>query len=266
MRILLACDGEQVLQARVEVGYASRRLAQRMCAASWTEAGELATALVPSSPSAGAVAYARAVDRLCGTQNHDLDEEGWLASDTAKDTTRWAAKLLGLLGVRRRLQAVLRIRERAADAETLERLARELEHDRWLALRLRGIGCAPDGIDARARQMFGPAGADARDRILLRLLQAAEGIRQHRAGPFRRRESHPTDVPRGETTVEVSSARGPVQLRLRSNGGRGPAAVEWKTPTGAALPHVPELLAGLKLADAEVALASVDLCAAEVDL
>ena len=50
-----------------------------------------------------------------------------------------------------------------------------------------------------------------------------------------------------------------------NSGGETLAQVEWQHPSAALLPLLPEMLAGQKLADAEVIVASLDLAMAEAD-
>jgi len=50
-----------------------------------------------------------------------------------------------------------------------------------------------------------------------------------------------------------------------SEGEEQPAHVEWQRPSAALLPLLPETVAGQKLADAEIIIASLDLAMAEAD-
>jgi NADH:ubiquinone oxidoreductase subunit D len=62
----------------------------------------------------------------------------------------------------------------------------------------------------------------------------------------------------------VAGSRGDIGLFIESDGERLRQVV-WQRPSAALLSLLPELLAGQKLADAEVILASLDLAMAEAD-
>ena len=64
LRLLLICDGEQVLQAQVEAGFARRGIAEAMVVTSWQEAARLAAALDPLAPVAGRLVYVQALEQL----------------------------------------------------------------------------------------------------------------------------------------------------------------------------------------------------------
>lgn len=73
------------------------------------------------------------------------------------------------------------------------------------------------------------------------------------------------DAPPGDVSVSVNGPRGALGLRLVSDGGERPALVDWRRPSAAALALLPALLAGQKLADAEIIVASLDLAMSEAD-
>jgi Ni,Fe-hydrogenase III large subunit len=141
-------------------------------------------------------------------------------------------------------------------ARDLRGWAAALADSRLFRMRTRGIGLVPTGteVQKRAHAMVGPAGEDVHDRVLRRLAEAAHSL-EHPADP---RSSAVRDG--DEAHAEVFSARGAIGLRVGRDG-----AARWETPTAAALPVVPRLLEGSKLSDAEVVLASLDLCATEAD-
>src|SRR5581483_846954 len=68
LRLLLICDGEQVLSTQVEAGYASRDIAQAMTQVDWQQALHLARRLDPLAPLASQLAYVQAVEQLQGWQ------------------------------------------------------------------------------------------------------------------------------------------------------------------------------------------------------
>ena len=70
-------------------------------------------------------------------------------------------------------------------------------------------------------------------------------------------------APPGKTEVAIAGPRGHLGLSLASDG-EG-LQVAWRRPSAVLLGLLPELLAGQKLADAEVIIASLDLAMAEAD-
>ena len=68
LRLLLVCDGEQVLSAQVEAGYAHRGIDEAMQQATWLQGLKLARLLDPLAPLAGQLAYVQAIERLQGWQ------------------------------------------------------------------------------------------------------------------------------------------------------------------------------------------------------
>ena len=66
LRVLLICDGEQVVRAELDGGYAARGLAALFPAATWTGGQAIAERIDPLAPIAGRVAYAEAVEQLAG--------------------------------------------------------------------------------------------------------------------------------------------------------------------------------------------------------
>lgn len=68
LRLLLICDGEQVLSAQIEVGYARRGIAQAMMQTNWQQALTIARQLDPLAPIASQLAYVQAVEHLQGWQ------------------------------------------------------------------------------------------------------------------------------------------------------------------------------------------------------
>lgn len=64
LRLLLICDGEQVLQAKVEAGFARRGIAEAMIGVTWQEAATIASAIDPLAHVAGRLAYVQALEHL----------------------------------------------------------------------------------------------------------------------------------------------------------------------------------------------------------
>ena len=160
-------------------------------------------------------------------------------------------------------------------ASDVEALCTSIERNRWLKLRTRGIGELA-AADLRERNVSGPVllasehgVGDVQDRVVTRLQQTASDLH----GAVAVLEQHPSvathaahwDIPVGEAHASVQGPRGCIGIHVKSDGGAKPGHVEWQAPSAALLPLLPELLAGQKLADAEIILASLDLALAEVD-
>ncbi len=64
LRLLLVCDGEQVVSVEIESGYAARNVAYAMMQAPRSEAAKLAGCLDPLAPVAGRLAFITALERL----------------------------------------------------------------------------------------------------------------------------------------------------------------------------------------------------------
>lgn len=68
LRLLLICDGEQVLSAQVEAGYAYRGIARAMTQVVWQQAIHVARRLDPLAPLVAQLAYVTAIEHLQGWQ------------------------------------------------------------------------------------------------------------------------------------------------------------------------------------------------------
>lgn len=312
LRLALVCDGEQVLTAEVDAGFAHRGIALAMLRADWRGAGAIARHVDPLAPIAGQLAYAHALERLQGVQpSRPVAEarEAALAIERAQNFLWWLARFAGILEARVRADGACHLAEELTDAtgtlwdeppgdwlapgaapprpspeatSRVESLAREvaalhdrLGRDRLLALRCRRIG-ALDAGQVRSAGASGPvlraseqASGDVWARVLARSAAAAEDLRDaaRRLRPARDAGAGAArwDAPRGEATVSVEGPRGRIGLRLGSDGGSGPSAVSWNSPSAALLGVLPGLLADQTLADAEVIVASLDLSMAEAD-
>lgn len=192
LRLLLACDGEQVLTVRVEGGYARRGIDEAMTGVTWREAADLAGALDPPAPVTGRLAYVRAMERL---QGHEPPapvtacRDAALALERARNHLWWLVRFVGLLdcavvatparGVAAALDEALpevwdappeawispgggvppartgaaaALARIAQDAATL---AERVARDRLLGLRTRGVGVL-DAARLRAAEVSGP--------------------------------------------------------------------------------------------------------------
>lgn len=102
LRLLLVCDGEQVRTARVDAGYAHRRLACRMMRTSHVEAARLAESLDPLAPLAGRLTYVRAVERLQRWEAPDAltaAREATLGLERAHNHLWWLARFLRVVAL-----------------------------------------------------------------------------------------------------------------------------------------------------------------------
>jgi NADH:ubiquinone oxidoreductase subunit D len=160
-------------------------------------------------------------------------------------------------------------------ADHVEAVSRYVERNRWLALRTRGIGfLATERLKAAGVSgpvLFGSehVAGDVHSRLAARLHAATIDVRaatETLTGDvsYSIQEAR-WDIPAGEAHAAVRGPRGDIGLHLVSNGGEKPARVEWRRPSSALLPLLPEILAGQKLVDAEVIVASLDLAMAEAD-
>lgn len=192
IRLLLVCDGEQVVSAHVEIGYAHRGVVQRMREAAWMDGLRLAETLDPLAPVAGRLAYVTALERLAGeTPEPGVAgaREAALSLERAENWLWWLERFATLLahdrlaGKAHALAAEIGDARRALWPEPagmwlrpgggcpaceragLARLAdlaprvgallRMLQRDRLLHLRLLGVG-AVDARRAREAGITGP--------------------------------------------------------------------------------------------------------------
>ena len=324
LRLLLVCDGEQVLSAQSEAGYARRGISAAMMEAGWREAADLARRLDPLAPVAGQLVYVLAMEALQGwqapapvvklrsaalaferAQNHlwwlTRFAEALAAVALASRARTLAARLdaisLGIFqrppkewiaphvnvvmpGPRQASHAIaggdpMGVSALRRNADGVDALAKQIEGDRLLGLRTRGIGILPTERLVAA-SVSGPvlhAGehgeSDVQSRILSRLRAAAADLRATAEGLAvvepDDSSSGRWEAPAGDVRVAVEGPRGRLGLRLVSTGGDRPSQVEWQRPSAAVLSLIPEVLAGQKLADAEVIVGSLDLAMAEAD-
>ncbi|MCZ7574426.1 MAG: hypothetical protein M5U01_38235 [Ardenticatenaceae bacterium] len=186
LRLLLVCDGEQVLSAQVEAGYAHRGIARAMAHTSWHAGADLARRLDPLAPIAGQLAYVRTLEQLQGwqppapvaqlreaalavecAQNHLwwlVRFADVLAAASLGNRAHWLAESLAELALWERPprewiapQANPGAPGRAAPAalaeiaDAVEAFGERVERDRLLALRTRGIGVlAAEALKAAA--------------------------------------------------------------------------------------------------------------------
>lgn len=100
LRLFLICDGEQVLSAQVEAGYAHRGIDEAMQHATWQRALLLARHFDPLAPFTGQLAYVQAIEQLQGWQPSEVMttyREGALALDRVQNTLWWCVRLARIL-------------------------------------------------------------------------------------------------------------------------------------------------------------------------
>ncbi len=218
LRLLLICDGEQVLAAQVDAGYARRDVAAAMTQATWRTALDQARTMDPLAPLAGQLAYVQALEHLQGRvapEPVQAARGAVLAWERASNHLWWLLRFAGLLALDRlavtahrlatALQALGRqcwpgpstawIQPQAAVpflptrrpewdrlARDVAALGRQLQGDRWLALRTRGIGGFPlqrlmdAGIDGPVAHAAREGAGDVQSRLTARLAAAAQDI------------------------------------------------------------------------------------------
>ena len=302
LRMLLVCDGEQVVRAELQAGYAFRGVAEAMTAATWKEAEGIAAALDPLAPFTGRLAYVRAVESLqhrAPDAHAEKLRDVALALERARNRLWWFvrfAELLDMPGTTRRAHAIAMelddciapsvgrrqtLRNAAADPRTsLTALARDVEsltadvtRDRLIGLRCKGAGmlrldeALRHGVSGPSLTASRNGDGDAQARLMMRLAAACADLRD--AANAKLEIEAPLSVngfvPTGSVDVTVEGPRGTVGLSLRSDGNKGPVRAEWRCPSARVLKVLPDLLKGRIVADAEIIVASFDIAMAEAD-
>ncbi|GAC1566630.1 MAG: hypothetical protein NVS3B14_10170 [Ktedonobacteraceae bacterium] len=167
-------------------------------------------------------------------------------------------------------------------ADAIEAFHSSIERNRWLMLRTRNIGVLAasrlkeQGVNGPVLQGSTHGAGDVQSRLVARLQNAMTDMRaaadsvESRASATALRQEIATTatdwaIPIGEAQVTIEGPRGLIGLHIESDGGEKPTYIEWQSPSAALLPLLPEILAGQKLADAEIILASLNLAMAEAD-
>ncbi len=124
--------------------------------------------------------------------------------------------------------------------------------------------------DLRLPERSGSAAGDTRARIVARLDEmrassalAAQFVEQLPTGPLA--QPFPERLPAGEAEAAVEGPQGRETWQVRGDGSPRPASVTITTASQRNLAAVPLALAGNKLSDALLILASLDICIACVD-
>jgi len=100
LRLFLICDGEQVVSARVESGYAYRGIAQAMMQIEWQRGLVLARSLDPLAPIACQFAYVRALEHLQGwlpPVQVTMLREAAVALERVQNVLWWGARFMSIL-------------------------------------------------------------------------------------------------------------------------------------------------------------------------
>jgi len=100
LRLFLICDGEQVVSARVESGYAYRGIAQAIMQAEWQRGLVLARALDPLAPLACQLAFVRALEQLQGwlpPVGVTMLREAAVALERVQNVLWWGVRFMRLL-------------------------------------------------------------------------------------------------------------------------------------------------------------------------
>ena len=302
LRLLLVCDGEQIIGTELRAGYAFRGIAEAMTAATWKEAAEIAAALDPLAPFAGRLAYVRAVEAL-QHRAPDIEVEksrdAVLALERARNGLWWFVRFTELVDVPELMHRAHAIATRLDDgiapstgdrhppqdhaaaprpdlgmlAHDVESLAADVTRDRLMGLRCKGIGALRlddalrHGISGSSLAASGNGSADVHARLAARLSAVGGDLRDiaNAKLDIGERLSVKPPVPAGTVGVTVEGPRGVIGLRLCSDGRRGPTRVEWRRPSAAVLKLLPDLLREQIIADAELIVASFDIAMAEAD-
>lgn len=277
LQVMAVCDGEQIVHARINTGFARRGLDEHLARTPWQELAARADGFDPDAPAVGSTAALRALDVLCRREPSARETEARdarLAADRARSTLRWSGRLLRVVGAGRWTADVDRLlRQRAPDAQLARRLAERAANDRALRLRTHVPLSTPDVM--RAAGVHGPlleaaaVGADIMDLLRLRLVRAADDL--ERAGgtaigePAPHLDALTAPVSEGSARVEVDGPRGRVGLTVTSAGGSTPSRIAWDRPSRAIIALLSDALVGKKVADAEVLIAALDPSMAEAD-
>lgn len=240
LRITLVCDGEQVVRADVQRGFAARGIAAKMRGRTLAEATELSRQIAPLAPIASQAAFEHAI-------GHESDDHAAISIERARSHLSWTERFATLTGIEW-LAGAARIARSAAD---VEKVLRRVERERLLRIRFRGVGkiTAPfleeRGVTGPLLDASRSSDGDVLARLSTRLREAAEGLRSNAGGGFR--------TARGDLSVEASL-----------DGGRL-SDVTWRAPSAPLIDLIPDVVRDQKLADAEAIIASLDIATAEVD-
>jgi NADH-quinone oxidoreductase subunit D len=121
LRLLIVCDGEQVLSAQVEAGYAQRGVGHAMTQVDWQQALQLASHLDPLAPVASQLVYVCALEQLQGWQAPPQLvklREAAVAVERAQNVLWWLVRFARLLAdvslVSRAYRLATQLSERSA--------------------------------------------------------------------------------------------------------------------------------------------------------
>ena len=302
LALTLTLDGDTVARAKLAHGIVVRSPDHSWPGLAADLPDRLA-ALDPLSPVAYRLLAVRALESVAGTIPDDttaLGRTGALERERAASHLNWLAGLGYLLGDVQLAQAATALQLavlRAPHASALvglrpraASLARLVRRQPLLARRLRGVGCLTAQVAATlrgptARAMgigrdlraddpayralgFAPVlhqGGDALARLELRLAEIEQSLDLVAAAGTIGPVESVVDMPaEGDGTASIETPRGGATLRLSARGGDVHRVV-LDTPSAAHADLVPAVAAGRELADALVAVASLDLSPWEID-
>lgn len=185
LRVLLVCDGEQVIDARIEAGYAHRGIDAAMRTAPWDALVDIAEQFDPLAPASGRLACVTALENLAGWQS-PVDvarlRDAALAIERATNHCWWLTRFARLVAAAHVAEAAYPIAA-ALDESDLWRpppqwvavqrvpagVLRQEPHA--VATRLRSLGNDIAGLHARI----------ARDRLLDLRIRQIGTLGAHRA-------------------------------------------------------------------------------------
>ena len=302
LALTLTLDGDTVATASVEPGVTRRGIASSLpCPVAAFP--HLLARLDPLAPAGYRVLASRALEAIAVPAEARPKDRGWAGAiewERAVDHLGWLSAFAHLLGVAwladradelqlalKQASDILEINRLQAD---IDRFVQAVHRTPLLDRRLAGIGVVgrADALkasgpvargagvlsDARIAEPtyaalgFTPVlrdGGDARARLDVRLAEISQSVALvARAGS---REVRPPDVPPGVSgagMAVIETPRGSATLRVEVADGQV-QSMRLDTPSARNLPLVPRLTQGAELADALVAIASLDLSPWEVD-
>ncbi len=299
LALTLTLDGDTVARANAR-GIEGRASADDLAGPAETLADRLAR-LVPLSPVAYRVLALRALESASGIQPDERTVLAWvgaLEKGRAASHLGWLSlfgRLIGYQWLEDRAGSLQLALVRASDIDEVARLrdkagglSRRVERTPLLRRKLGGIGLLPEGAkplgplarargvatDARADEEvyrslgFEPVvrdGDDALSRLKVRLAEIEQSLDLvQKAGAMAVPEPAKNGGPSGEGSATVETPRGAAALRVTLEGG-AVEGVELDTPSARHLALVRGVADQQELADALVAVASLDLSPWGVD-
>ncbi len=266
-------DGDTVVEARTTslAGRGDLLAEGPMPAAGFVD---MLGARMPLAPVSYRLLACRAIESAAGARpgaETEAARDAALARERAASHLLWLAQLgrqLGLPRIESRAAALHRTLRRAdpqdlrAQIPAIRRLSRQLAAARLLTRRLRAVGDLPDPA-----AWTGPAGPDhsAAGRLAARLADMEQALEAAAAAPALAIPAvQEIGAASGHGHAMIETARGTAHLHVTLKAGRVSSA-RLQTPSAAHVALVGPLTAQHELADALVAVASLDLDPWEID-